>query len=310
MPSPIESILAGPPAQAQTPSFTPAPIPEMRDPLSALSIPPNVTPSEANSLLNIALTLRRTEMESRAAAVRYQGMMEYQQALKAGLPPDEALRVTAPKMFYRHPEGMVGAIRAMTPRPAAPAIPQPRMTNFGGQDFVVTTDRFGQQHVQPIRVPAIKPVTATPEEKLVGTLKTQRARELDKQMFFLEEQMANPSKITLEPGETIGAAVGRIRMRRDELQDQLSRMTAKPATNAPAVLAPPAAVPIPPMPAPATAPMPPTVASNMMTQYPGIPLARQVAPAKVRVRRKSDGKEFLYGGSSADVPKDKYDVVE
>lgn len=99
------------------PEFAPAPIPELRDPLAGLSIPPNVTPSEANSLLNIALTLRRTEMESRAAAVRYQGMMEYQQALKAGLPPDEALRVTAPKMFYRHPEGMATAIHQMMPKP-------------------------------------------------------------------------------------------------------------------------------------------------------------------------------------------------
>lgn len=128
------------------PEFAPAPIPELRDPLAGLSIPPNVTPSEANSLLNIALTLRRTEMESRAAAVRYQGMMEYQQALKAGLPPDEALRVTAPKMFYRHPEGMAGAIRAMTPRPAVQPMPAGQAVKFDGESFIETQDRFGQKH--------------------------------------------------------------------------------------------------------------------------------------------------------------------
>lgn len=69
-----------------------------------------------------AMAQRQREFESKAQqeAIRLQGQMEYEELLKGGATPEEALRRIAHKLFSENPAGMVAALRATQPKPEMP----------------------------------------------------------------------------------------------------------------------------------------------------------------------------------------------
>ena len=109
-------VLAGikpdPTAVDQLPDFGPDPWADFRVPEDA-----NLTLEQGLGLIKLVGTLRKQRRESEAAAIRYQGEMEYQKLIESGVPPDEAMRRSAPKMFFNHPGGATAAIKAMQPPP-------------------------------------------------------------------------------------------------------------------------------------------------------------------------------------------------
>lgn len=106
----------------------------------------------AQRFLMMAEHQRRMEEEAKAAAIRYQGQQEYSLMISQGAPPDEALRRSAAKMFYNHPGGETAALSDMRPPVKSMAAP-PQMQNIGGRDFLVNTDRYGQQRAMNIPEP-------------------------------------------------------------------------------------------------------------------------------------------------------------
>lgn len=109
-------VLAGikpdPTAVDQLPDFGPDPWADFRVPEDA-----NLTLEQGLGLIKLIGTLREQRRESEAAAIRYQGEMEYQKLIESGIPPDEAMRRSAPKMFFNHPGGATAALKAMQPAP-------------------------------------------------------------------------------------------------------------------------------------------------------------------------------------------------
>jgi multidrug efflux pump subunit AcrA (membrane-fusion protein) len=103
------------------------------------------------------------------------------------------------------------------------------------------------------------------------------------------------------------------RARYEELQQQLDAArkvrgaiaaSSPSAANAPTVLAPaPIATPV----APTNAP--PTVNQGGFASWYRSPTPSNAPAARIRVRRKSDGKTFTYPGAAADVPTDRYEVL-
>lgn len=86
------------------------PIPQV-DPWGGLNVAGMELPlDEAMKVTHMAATLRAQQEEARAAAIRYQGTMEFQYLLGKGVDSGEAIRQTAGKMFYGHPAGLASAI--------------------------------------------------------------------------------------------------------------------------------------------------------------------------------------------------------
>lgn len=98
-----------------------------------------------------------------AAAIQFQGMRGYQQALKAGEPAEKALTRYGPMMFYQRPAAFGPAVRAVTPPRMTPyqqfqkeqaLKPQVRAIPGGG---VVTVDR-DKGTVKVLREPVTPPI--------------------------------------------------------------------------------------------------------------------------------------------------------
>lgn len=90
----------------QSTPITPSPIPQelVEPPTLRLNIPETgeISPEHIAQFVGLAQNLHKQHRESQAAAIRYQGQLEYQQLINAGVSPDEAMRRTLPKIAYGH----------------------------------------------------------------------------------------------------------------------------------------------------------------------------------------------------------------
>lgn len=84
----------------------------------------DLSPDDAQEFLKMANQFRAQQEEAKSAAIRYQGQMEFQKLIAAGTDASEALRQTAPKIFYQHPQGITAHLNKMMP----PATPVPLTT--------------------------------------------------------------------------------------------------------------------------------------------------------------------------------------
>lgn len=63
-----------------------------------------LSPSEINSLISTANTIRKIDLESRAAARRYRGQQQLQALIGQGVPMDQAMQRVAGDLFYQQPQ--------------------------------------------------------------------------------------------------------------------------------------------------------------------------------------------------------------
>lgn len=92
----------------------------------------DLSPDDAQEFLKMANQFRAQQEEAKSAAIRYQGQMEFQKLIAAGTDASEALRQTAPKIFYQHPQGITAHLNKMMP-PATP-VPLTTETLPGGRN--------------------------------------------------------------------------------------------------------------------------------------------------------------------------------
>lgn len=94
--------------------------PEVPDPMAQFA-GQEMSLDDYERLRRSMAVMKAQQEESRAAAIRYQGQTEFQRLLNTGMESTEALRRTAPKMFYGHPAGVSAAFSHMMPPPKQPA---------------------------------------------------------------------------------------------------------------------------------------------------------------------------------------------
>lgn len=66
-----------------------------------------LSPSEINSLISTANTIRKIDLESRAAARRYRGQQQLQALIGQGVPMDQAMQRVAGDLFYNDASGFL-----------------------------------------------------------------------------------------------------------------------------------------------------------------------------------------------------------
>lgn len=66
-----------------------------------------LSPSEINSLISTANTIRKIDLESRAAARRYRGQQQLQALIGQGVPMDQAMQRVAGDLFYNDTSGFL-----------------------------------------------------------------------------------------------------------------------------------------------------------------------------------------------------------
>lgn len=66
-------------------------------------------------IVQLRRQLAQEEEANKIAAIRYQGQREFEEAMRGGAAPEQALRTAAPKMFYGDPRSMFGAIKSTMP---------------------------------------------------------------------------------------------------------------------------------------------------------------------------------------------------
>lgn len=72
-----------------------------------------LSPSEINSLISTANTIRKIDLESRAAARRYRGQQQLQALIGQGVPMDQAMQRVAADLFYQRPQEQMGMLRQL-----------------------------------------------------------------------------------------------------------------------------------------------------------------------------------------------------
>lgn len=82
--------------------------------------------------------------EQRAAAIRWQGAQDYERMVKQGADPREALRRTAPRLFFNDPRALAATVPSMLSQPGG-LVTDPE----SGRRF--TVDRFG--NYKPLNEP-------------------------------------------------------------------------------------------------------------------------------------------------------------
>lgn len=95
-----------------------------------------------------------------SAAIQFQGVRGYQQALKAGEPAEKALTRYGPMMFYQRPSAFGPAVRAVTP---------PQMTPFQQATIEERKKRAGNPMIRPI--PGGGFVSINPANQSVTTIR-------------------------------------------------------------------------------------------------------------------------------------------
>ena len=91
-------------------------------------------------------------MKGIEAAVQFQGIRGYQQALKSGESAEKAMARFGPMMFARHPRDYATIMKALTPAAATPnAIWNPANTNTGAPGYF----QLGRGGVNVPRPPAV-----------------------------------------------------------------------------------------------------------------------------------------------------------
>lgn len=150
-----------------------------------------------------------------AAAIQFQGLRGYQQALKSGEPAEKALTRYGPMMFYRRPQSFGPAMRALTPpKPERPIL---RSIPGGG---LVDVDPVTRS-VKTLREPT---ATAKPEKfsAVVG-----------------EDVMLRPTRLPMT-GEQFKTFIQTAppELRTNTVNEAISKMLQPPvtATNAPAAV--------------------------------------------------------------------------
>lgn len=73
-----------------------------------------LSPSEINQLISTATTLRKIDMESRAAARRYRGQQQLQQLIQQGVPMEKAMMQVSPDLFFQEPSGFASFAVSMS----------------------------------------------------------------------------------------------------------------------------------------------------------------------------------------------------
>lgn len=131
--------------------ITPPPYPERPevDPYGGmrLSSYENIPLEDAMSFMRQAESMRRQQVEARAAAIRYEGQVDYERLIQAGTTPDEALRQAGPKMFFRHPEGLTASISRMAPQRKVEPSVRTILDEGGIPAYDQVTDSLGRVHV-------------------------------------------------------------------------------------------------------------------------------------------------------------------
>lgn len=156
----------------------------------------DLSPDDAQEFLKMANQFRAQQEEAKSAAIRYQGQMEFQKLIAAGADASEALRQTAPKIFYQHPQGITAHLNKMMP----PATPVPLTTETlpgGGTVSGQFDPKTGMWH----NVPLPKTTTATlPEKKTFLQQFEEKANTA--QISALSSQLAK----AVAEEDTVGAA--------------------------------------------------------------------------------------------------------
>lgn len=115
----------------------------------------NVDWNQVARALQLEMAVRDYEDQQKAQAMRWQGSRDYQTLVTSGVDPMEALKRTAPKLFFNDPHGLAAASKAMQVRPS----PQSEIVDIGGETYIKTDGRL--THVARSRQPTDKTQTVT-----------------------------------------------------------------------------------------------------------------------------------------------------
>lgn len=195
---------------------------------------------DLRTILQLGMHFQKQKNESRAAAIRYEGQMDFQKLVASGVPANEALLQTAHKMFYQEPAGFAATYQRQAAAEAAE-----RRT---AAEQAYRTQRLSPPTVHVVEDPITKKKTSVIEmggrmEKFPDASSTQQRKLEGIQLDALKaENQALSKAISAEVDPNSKLAVEK---RQQMLANQtamsniINQASSPVAVGAPAVVAPP-----------------------------------------------------------------------
>ena len=156
---------------------------------------------ERNASLGIdPLKARKAKVDAEESAIRFSGQQEFNQLVSGGATPEEALRRTAGKLFFNHPDKMAMALSRVPEAGAVPSTVNAVPITVGGKTVgTAVYDQRGRLHATQFQ-----PTTVKPPPEIVAQERVNRSQ-MDSARRELEQARKDISK-ALDPQEKQDAA--------------------------------------------------------------------------------------------------------